>query len=51
MQSTEFSCSSVPSVGAITAYAFLTTINDPTRFAHPRSMGAYVGLTSKLPVG
>ena len=41
MQSTEFSCSSVPSVGAITAYAFLTTINDPTRFAHPRSMGAY----------
>jgi transposase len=37
----------VPGVGAITAYAFLATIGDPTRFAHSRSVGAYVGLTSK----
>jgi transposase len=37
----------VPGVGAITAYAFLATIHDPTRFAPSRSVGAYVGLTSK----
>ena len=37
----------VPGVGAITAYAFVATIDDPTRFARSRSVGAYVGLTSK----
>jgi transposase len=36
----------VPGIGAITAY-FLATIDDPTRFAHSRLVGAYVGLTSK----
>ncbi len=36
----------VPGVGAITAYAFMATIDDPTRFARSRSVGAYVGLTS-----
>jgi transposase len=36
-----------PGVGAITAYAFVATIDDPTRFARSRSVGAYVGLTSK----
>jgi len=37
----------VPSVGAITAYAFVATVDDPTRFARSRSVGAYVGLTSR----
>ncbi|MBB5696039.1 IS110 family RNA-guided transposase [Muricoccus pecuniae] len=37
----------VPGVGAITAYAFVATVDDPTRFAHSRSVGAYVGLTSR----
>ena len=37
----------VPGVGAITAYAFVATIDDPTRFAQSRSVGAYVGLTSR----
>ena len=36
-----------PGVGAITAYAFVATIDDPTRFARSSSVGAYVGLTSK----
>jgi transposase len=37
----------VPGVGAVTAYAFVATIDDPTRFARSRSVGAYVGLTSR----
>jgi transposase len=37
----------VPGVGAITAYAFVATVDDPTRFAQSRSVGAYVGLTSR----
>jgi transposase len=37
----------VPGVGAITAYAYAATIDDPTRFARSRSVGAYVGLTSR----
>jgi len=37
----------VPGVGAITAYAFVATVDDPTRFARSRSVGAYVGLTSR----
>lgn len=37
----------VPGVGAITAYAYVATIDDPTRFAQSRSVGAYVGLTSR----
>ena len=37
----------VPGVGPITALAFKATINDPARFARSRSVGAYVGLTSR----
>src|ERR1700748_2916197 len=37
----------VPGVGPITALAFKATIDDPARFAHSRSVGAYVGLTSR----
>ena len=37
----------VPGVGPITALAFKATIDDPARFARSRSVGAYVGLTSR----
>jgi transposase len=37
----------VPGVGPITALAFKATIDDPARFARLRSVGAYVGLTSR----
>jgi transposase len=37
---------SVPGVGAITAYAFVATVDDPTRFRRSRAVGAYLGLTS-----
>src|SRR5579859_3871842 len=37
----------VPGIGSITALAFKATIDDPTRFARSRSVGAYVGLTSR----
>lgn len=33
--------------GAITALCFLATIDDPTRFKRSRSVGAYVGLTTR----
>jgi transposase len=36
-----------PGVGAITALCFKATIDDPTRFKRSRSVGAYVGLTSR----
>jgi len=36
-----------PGVGAITALCFLATIDDPTRFQKSRSVGAYVGLTTR----
>ena len=36
-----------PGVGPITALCFKATIDDPTRFARSRSVGAYVGLTSR----
>ena len=36
-----------PGVGAITALCFLATIDDPTRFKSSRSVGAYVGLTTR----
>src|SRR5207253_767575 len=36
-----------PGVGAITALCFLSTIDDPTRFKRSRSVGAYVGLTTR----
>lgn len=37
----------VPGVGAVTAFAFMATIDDPRRFRHSRAVGAYVGLTSR----
>ncbi len=37
----------VMGVGPVTALAFAATIDDPTRFAHSRDVGAYVGLTSR----
>jgi transposase len=37
----------VPGVGAITALCFLATIDDPTRFKRSRSVGAYLGLTTR----
>ena len=36
-----------PGVGAITATAFIATIDDPTRFKHSASVGAYLGLTPR----
>ena len=36
-----------PGIGPITALCFLATIDDPTRFKRSRSVGAYVGLTTR----
>src|SRR6202451_1537580 len=36
-----------PGVGPITALCFLATIDDPTRFRRSRSVGDYVGLTTR----
>lgn len=37
----------VPGVGAITALAFASTIDDPTRFKASSDVGAYLGLTPR----
>ena len=37
----------VPGVGPITALCFKATIDDPTRFSRSRSVGAYIGLTTR----
>ena len=37
----------VPGVGPITALAYQSAIDDPTRFRRSRSVGAYFGLTSR----
>ena len=37
----------VPSIGPITALAFQSAIDDPTRFRRSRSVGAYFGLTPR----
>ena len=37
----------VPGVGPITALCYLATIDDPARFRKSRSVGAYVGLTTR----
>ena len=34
-------------IGPITALCFLATVDDPTRFKRSRSVGAYVGLTTR----
>jgi transposase len=36
-----------PGVGPITALCFKATIDDPTRFKRSRSVGAYIGLTTR----
>jgi transposase len=38
---------SVPGVGPVTALAFLSAINDPSRFARARDVGPYLGLTPR----
>jgi predicted PurR-regulated permease PerM len=37
----------VPGVGPLTALAFMTAVDDPERFAHSSSAGAYLGLTPR----
>lgn len=37
----------MPGVGPMTALAFRTAIDDPTRFRHSASVGAYLGLTPR----
>jgi len=36
-----------PGVGSLTALAFVTTLESPTRFARSRQVGAYVGLVQR----
>jgi transposase len=36
-----------PGVGPVTALCFKATIDDPTRFRRSRSVGAYIGLTTR----
>jgi transposase len=38
---------SAPGVGPVTALAYLSTIDDPGRFAKSRAVGAYLGLTAR----
>jgi len=38
---------SVPGVGAITASTFVAAVEDPDNFARSRSVGAWIGLTTK----
>jgi transposase len=38
---------SVPSIGTITALAYIAAIEDPNRFRRTRDIGAYLGLTEK----
>ena len=37
----------VPGVGPVTALAYVSTIDDPNRFAHACDVGAYLGLTPR----
>ncbi len=37
----------IPGVGAVSAVTFVATIDDPARFRSSRSVGAYIGLTSR----
>ncbi len=37
----------VPGIGPITALAFHSAIDEPSRFRHSRSVGAYFGLTPR----
>jgi transposase len=37
----------VPGIGALSALAFVSTIEDPNRFSRSRSVGAHLGLTPR----
>jgi transposase len=37
----------IPGVGPISALAYKTLIDDPHRFRHSKTVGAYLGLTSR----
>jgi len=37
----------VPGIGPITAVAYMTAIDDPTRFRHSKDVGPYLGLTPR----
>lgn len=37
----------VPGIGAITAVAYMTAIDDPARFRHSKDVGPYLGLTPR----
>jgi len=37
----------IPGVGAVSAVTFVATIDTPDRFKQSRSVGAYIGLTSR----
>lgn len=37
----------MPGVGTLTALAFVTAIDDPSRFRHSQDVGAYLGLTPR----
>jgi transposase len=37
----------VPGVGAVTAAAFMATVDDPERFRRSSGVGAYFGLTPR----
>jgi len=37
----------IPGIGAVSAVTYVATIDTPDRFAHSRSVGAYIGLTSR----
>jgi transposase len=38
---------SIPGVGVVTATSFVSAIEEPTNFKHSRSVGAFVGLTTR----
>ncbi len=38
---------SIPGIGAITATSFTTAIEDPANFRNSRSVGAWIGLTTR----
>ena len=38
---------SVPGIGILSALAYVSTVEDPTRFSRSRSVGAHLGLTPK----
>jgi transposase len=37
----------VPGIGVLSVLAYVSTVEDPTRFARSRSVGAHLGLTPK----